>query len=106
MPSGRKQRKVTSLGDLSLTLANVDQSPLLFTFTNGSMYEGKGASSVWVQGGNSGLDKCQCTVQLTLFADGIPLVMPLVLFRGIRIQITFQKLKYDKCVCVCFQENA
>ena len=88
-------------------VANVDQTPLPFTFTNGSTYESKGASTVWVQGGNSGLDKRQCTVQLTIFADGIPRVKPLVIFRGTGKRITFQeKLKYDKRVSVCFQENA
>ena len=51
-------------------IANVDQTPLPFTFTNGSTYESKGASTVWVQGGSSGLDKRQCTVKRTLFADG------------------------------------
>ena len=62
---------------------------------------------MWVQGGNSGLDKRQCTVQLTIFADGIPRVKPLVIFRGTGKRITFQeKLKYDKRVSVCFQENA
>ena len=55
-------------------LANVDQTPLPFTFTNGPTYEEKGAKTVWVQGGSSGLDKRQCTVQLTLFADGVPRV--------------------------------
>ena len=97
-----------ALGRFKLnTIANVDQTPLPFTFTNGSTYESKGASTVWVQGGNSGLDKRQCTVQLTLFADGIPRVKPLVIFRGTGKRITFQeKLKYDKRVSVCFQENA
>ena len=52
-------------------MANVDQTPLPFTFTNGPTYETKGVKSVWVQGGSSGLDnEHQCTVQLTLFADG------------------------------------
>ena len=63
----------------------------------------KGASTVWVQGGNSGLDKRQCTIQLTIFADGIPRVKLLVIFRGIGKQVTFQKkLKYDKRISVCF----
>ena len=84
------------------TIANVDQTPLPFTFTNGLTYESKGASTVWVQGGNLGLDKCQCTVQLTLFADGIPQVKPLVTFRGTGKRITFQeRLKYDKRVSMC-----
>ena len=41
-----------------------------------------GECSVWVRGGASGLDKRQCTVQLTLFGDGEPRVKPLLIFRG------------------------
>ena len=40
-----------------------------------------GEKSVWIHGGASGLDKRQCTVQLTLFADGVPRVKPLIIFR-------------------------
>ena len=88
-------------------IANVDQTPLPFTFTNGPTYESKGAKTVWVQGGSSGLDKRQCTVQLTLFADGVPRVKPLVIFRGTGKRITFtEKLRYDRRVGVRFQENA
>ena len=31
----------------------------------------------------SGLDKRQCTVQLTVFADGEPRVKPLLIFKGL-----------------------
>ena len=82
----------------SSSVANVDQTPLPFTFTNVPTYETKGAKTVRVQGGNSGLDKHQCTVQLTLFADGVPQVKPLVIFRGTgkRIILTHtQRVKYD-----------
>ena len=61
---------------------------------------------VRVQRGSSGLDKQQCTVQLTIFADGLPCVKPLVIFRGTVKQITvLEKLRYDKCVSVYFQIN-
>ena len=57
-------------------VANVDQTPLPFTFTEGSTYADKGDRTVWVIGGASGLDKRQCTAQLTVFADGEPRVKP------------------------------
>jgi len=50
---------------------------------NALMYEGKGAKTVWVQGWSSGLDKCQCTVQLSLIADGVPRVKLFMIFKGI-----------------------
>ena len=88
-------------------LANVDQKPLPFTFTNGPTYEEKGAKTVWAQGGSSGLDKCQCTVQLTLFADGVPRVEPFVIFKGTGKRISLrEQLKYDRRVGVKFQEKA
>ena len=101
----KKGLQLGTLGRFRLNcIANVDQTPLPFTFSNGSTYESKGASTVWR---NSGLDKRQSTVQLTIFADGILRVKPLVIFRGTGKRITFQeKLKYDKRVSVCFQENA
>ena len=47
---------------------------------------------MWVHGGASGLDKRQCTVQLTLFADGEPRVKPLLIFRGKGKRIALSEL--------------
>ena len=63
-------------------IANVDQTPLPFSFTGGPTYNDVGSKSVWVRAASSGLDKRQCTVQLTLFADGVSRVKPLVIFEG------------------------
>lgn len=60
----------------------MDQTPLPFTFTDGETYANTGERSVWVRGGQSGLNKRQCTVQLTVFADGEPRVKPLLIFKG------------------------
>ena len=85
----------------------MDQTPLPFTFSDGETYADKGDRSVWVRGGASGLAKQQCTVQLTIFADGETRVKPLVLFRGKGKRITLVELaRYDKRVIVKFQPNA
>ena len=96
------------LGKLELRkIANVDQTPLPFTFTDGTTYEDTGASTVWVRGGASGLDKRQCTVQLTIFANGEPRVKPLIIFRGKGKRITFRaKVHYDRRLHMAFQEKA
>lgn len=61
------------LGQFELaTIANVDQTPLPFTFTKGEGYDTKGVTTVWHRGAGSGLEKRQCAVQLTIFADGQP----------------------------------
>ena len=63
-------------------IANMDQTPLPFCFMDGGTYEDTGAKNVWVRSGASGLEKRQCTAQITLFADGEPRVKPLLIFKG------------------------
>lgn len=73
----KKQPKESNLDQWTLRqLANMDQTPLSFSFCDGETYTDTGEQSVWVQGGGSGLDKHQCTVQLTLFSDGEQCVKP------------------------------
>lgn len=75
--------QVGSLGKWTLKqVANVDQTPLPFTFTGGSTYADTGDKTVWIRGGMSGLDKRQCTAQLTVFADGEARVKLLLIFKG------------------------
>ena len=96
------------LGKFQLsTVANVDQTPLPFTFNSGQGYKKKGEKTVWHRGAASGLEKFQCTLQLTNFADGEGRVPPLLIFRGkvLRISQT-EKTKYDWRVTVQLQENA
>ena len=103
-----KETEAGPLGKFSLsTIANVDQTPLPFTFNKGQGYDQTGTKSVWHRGAQSGLDKWQCTVQLTIFADGEPRIKPLHIFRGKGLRILqTEKNAYDKRVAVRFQENA
>ena len=81
----------------------MDQTPLPFSFCDGETYTDTGEQSVWVRGSGSGLDKRQCTVQLTLFADGEQRVKPLLIFRGKGKRISFtEQMKYDRRVVVRF----
>ena len=73
--------QVGSLGRWTAArVANMDQTLLPFIFSSGESYADTGERSVWVRGGASELDKRQCTVQLTLFADGEPRMKPLLIF--------------------------
>ena len=54
----------------------MDHTPLPFVLDDGK----KGSKEVWAQSGQSGLDKRQATVQLTVFADGVDRVRPTVIF--------------------------
>ena len=81
----------------------MDQTPLPFCFTNGSTYADTWDQTILVCGGQSGLDKRQCTVQLTLFADGEPHVKPLLIFRGEGKSITFnEKVHIQSNYLLCF----
>ena len=86
-------------------VANMDQTPLPFSFCDGETYADR-EQSVWVRGGGTGLEMRQCTVQLTLFADGEPHVKPLVIFRGKGKRIPFtEQVKYCSSVVAMIQPN-
>ena len=72
-------------------LSNIDQIPLLFVMDDNRTYEKTGAEEVWVASGQSGLEKRQCTVQLTNFADGSALLL-LLIFRGKGLRINSQRI--------------
>ena len=102
--------QIVKLGQFtSSCVANVDQTPLPFTFTNGSTYKNKGAKTVWYKGE---LWPRQTSVYSTAYFvcrwhSTSPHVKPMVIFRGIGKLITLtERLKYDQRVGVRFQENA
>ena len=88
-------------------IANMDQTPLLFVMDDGKAYADKGSCEVWRATYGSGLDKRQCSVQLTIFADGKTRVKPLGIFQGkcLRIESKEQDA-WDRRVQVLFQEKA
>ena len=73
-------------------LVNMDQTPLPLVLDDGKTYDEK-EEDVWVQSGQSSLDKSQATVQLTVFADGVDRVKPTVVFRGKGFWISAKKTK-------------
>ena len=84
-------------------IANMDQTPLPFVLDDGKTYADKGSSEVWCVSGFSGLDKQQCSVQLTIFGDGVPRVCPLVIFRWKGLRITRKEQEaWDRRVQVAF----
>ena len=88
-------------------IGNMDQTPLPFVLDDGKTYADKGSSEVWCVSGSSGLDKRQCSVQLTIFADGVPRVCPLVIFRGKGLRITRKEQEaWDRRVQVAFEPKA
>jgi hypothetical protein len=64
-------------------IINMDQTPLPWEYLTGRTYEFKGSKTVWVRSKKSGWKKRQATIQLTIFADGVPRIKPLLIFRGL-----------------------
>ena len=76
----KRKRGTYKLGDI----ANMDQTPLSFVLDDGKTYDAKGSNEVWCSSGPSGVDKRQCTVQLTIFGDGVPRVKPTVILNAVK----------------------
>ena len=87
---------------------NMDQTPLPFEYLDGRTYNQAGDSTIWVQSSQSGWDKRQATVQLTVFADAVPRVLPLVFFcgKGVGATILTEMELYDPRVIVKFNSKA
>jgi len=90
-------------------ICNMDQTPLPFEYLDGRTYNQQGDKTIWVQRSKqSGWDKRQATIQLTIFADGISRVKSLVFFRGqgIGASIQVEKQCYNPRVVVKFNTKA
>ncbi|RPA99294.1 hypothetical protein L873DRAFT_1906914 [Choiromyces venosus 120613-1] len=86
---------------------NVDETPLPWEYLIGRTYDLKGAKTVWSKSAESGSEKCQCTLFLCIFADGIPWVPPILIFTattGTKIQEKEGHL-WDKHVHVEFSPS-
>ena len=74
---------------------------------NDKTYEVTNSKDVWCKPGQSVLDKRQCTVQLTIFADDIPRIRPSLIFHVQELFIkNSEKKQWDKRVTIQFQKNA
>ena len=90
-------------------ICNMDQTPLPFEYLSGRTYNQQGAKTVWVQSSQqSGWEKRQATIQLTIFGDGVPRVKPLLFFRGqgIGATVVAERELYDPRVVVKFNPKA
>lgn len=89
-------------------ISNMDQTPLPFECLEGQTYNKIGEKTIWAQSSQSGWDKRQGTIQLTVFADGIPQVKQLIFFRGQGIGPTVvrEKESYDPRVVIKFNAKA
>jgi len=90
-------------------ICNMDQTPVPFEYLSGRTYNQQGEKTIWIQGSQqSGWDKRQATIQLTIFADAVPRVKPLIFLRGQGVGTTVmaEKALYDPRVVVKFNPKA
>lgn len=90
-------------------ICNMDQTPLPFEYLDGQTYNTVGEKTIWIKASKqSGWDKRQGTIQLTVFADGIPRVKPLLFFRGqgVGATVVTEMKEYDPRVVVKFNPTA
>ena len=87
----------------------MDQTQLPFEYLSGRTYNQQGEKTISVQRSqHSGWDKRQAIIQLTVFADAVPCVEPLLFFRGQGVGTTVmaEKALYDPQVVVKFNPKA
>ena len=82
--------------------------PIPFEYLEGRAYNHIGDKTIWIQASRSGWDKQQGTLQLTIFADGVLRVKPLLFFRGQGPGPTIgaERTRYDNRVVVIFNPTA
>ena len=78
--AGRRQGGYHAGRYMLQNICNMDQTPIPFQYLEGRTYNQQGEKTIWIQSSRSGWDKRQGTIQLTVFADGVPRVKPLLLF--------------------------
>ena len=102
--------EVPVVGRIKLSeICNMDQSPLPFEYLKGRTYAKKGDRTIRIKEGKSGHDKRQCTLQIAVFADGVPRCKPLLMFKGKPKGDNRRKAeqkKYHPGVIVIFNEKA
>ena len=99
------------------SICNMDKTPLPFEFLDGQTYADNGSHSVQLKASNSGWDKRQATLVLTIFGSGRPQVRPMIIFKGkekyegrksrfYQQKRAEKEVRYDPWVAVCWNETA
>lgn len=76
-------------------MCNIDQTPVPFLFLNGHIYDIMGINCVQMKTRKSGWKKRQDTLMLTIFANGILCVTPLLIFKAVN-DVKLKRLQTEK----------
>jgi hypothetical protein len=101
---------VLVIGRIKLSeICNIDQSLLPFKYLKGCTYTKKGDRTVCLREGKSSHNRCQCTLQIAVFADRVIQYKPLFIFKVKPKEDSYQKAeqkRYHPSVVVIFNEKA
>jgi len=89
---------------LESNICNLDETPIPFEYLEGKTYDIKGERTVWAKLFQNGWDKRQASLVLCIFADGIPRVPPMIIFRGKGDQLGREREEYHPGVEVEFND--
>jgi hypothetical protein len=64
-------------------ICNMDQTPMPFEFLTNRTYAPTGSDAVQIKATHPGWEKRQATLMLTVFADGVALIPPIIIFHGL-----------------------
>lgn len=87
-------------------ICNLDETPIPFKYLDGKTYDTIGEKTIWGKGSKSGWDKRQASLVLCIFADGVPRVPPMIIFRGKCEQLGRERVEYHPGVEVEFNNKA
>jgi len=87
-------------------ICTLDETPIPYEYLDGKTYHTTGAKTVWAKASQSGWDNRQASLVLCVFADGVPRVPPMIIFRGKRMRLGNEKSKYHHQVLVEFNNKA
>ena len=87
-------------------IGNLDETPIPYEYLDGKTYNIQGEKTIWAKSGQNGWDKRQASLVLCVFADEVPRVPPLVIFRGRGERLGNEKDQYHPGVEVAFNDKA
>ncbi|RPB06019.1 hypothetical protein L873DRAFT_15434 [Choiromyces venosus 120613-1] len=91
---------------LKSNICNLDETPIPFEYLEGKTYNPIGGKTIWAKSTQNSWDKRQASLVLCVFADGVPRVPPMIIFRGKGTRLGREKEKYHAGVEVEFNEKA
>ena len=87
-------------------ICNFDERPIPYDYLQGKTYNPAGEKTIWVNESQSGWDKRQASQVWCIFADRIPRIPPMIIFRGTGTRLNAEKPHYHPGVLVEFNATA